>query len=86
MGRATLLTLTGACALLAAAAALPGLRTAWEAAPRSRISPDGTPFALSASAHLAVGRVRSFASRSGVSSRRFALRTSRFSKRGSVFS
>jgi STE24 endopeptidase len=36
MGRATLLALTGACALLAAAVALPGIRAAWEA-------PAGTP-------------------------------------------
>jgi len=34
MGRGTLLILTGTCALLAAAAALPGLRTAWQAPPR----------------------------------------------------
>ncbi|MGH7407189.1 MAG: M48 family metallopeptidase [Candidatus Methylomirabilales bacterium] len=35
MGRGTLLALTGACALLAAAAALPGLRAAWEAPART---------------------------------------------------
>ncbi len=35
MGRGTLLALTGACALLAAAAALPGLRAAWEAPGRT---------------------------------------------------